>query len=253
MKFGIMDGILGSEDSEVFERGKRLGFDGIEIDLKISHLRDSKNDRGSRLRELSQKHGLPIPSAVLSEHNSGGIATWWRGAVADEEIRLAIDFMATIGATTLLVPFFFFNEPKGATHRRAVAERIKPLAEHAGKRGVWFAFEGVNRAEELREMAAQIKCDHFGVYFDMANVTWCDHDAPSEIRALGSLIRQSHAKEANKFTGDAHLGAGRVNHAACADAFKAIGYDRWIVLETPRGTDEEIKSDLAFSRRIYCR
>ena len=101
------------------------------------------------------------------------------------------------------------------------------------------------------EMARQIGSDHFGVYYDVANTTWCDRDAPAEIRALGSLLRQAHAKEAKVFTGDARLGTGRVDHAACAVALKAIGYDRWIVLETPGGSDAEITGDLAFARKTY--
>jgi sugar phosphate isomerase/epimerase len=251
MKFGVMDAVLGTKtDADAFARAKRIGCDGIEINLSIKHLRDASDPRAAELQQLTQQHALPIPSTVLGEHNSGGLATWWRGRDADEEVRLALDFTARVGARVLLVPFFF-NEPKGKTHRDAVAERLKPLAAHADKIGVELAFEGVNRAEHLVEMARQIASPAFGVYFDMANVTWCELDAPNEIRTLGTLVKQSHAKEAKTFTGDARLGAGKVDHAGCATAFKSVGYDKWLVLETPSGTDQEIAGDLATARRFY--
>ncbi len=254
MKFGIMDAVLGTKtDTDAFARAARIGVDGIEINLRVADLKNPSDRRADALRELAQQHRLAIPSTVLGEHNSGGVATWWRGADAEDEIRLAIDFTAAVGAKVLLVPFFFFNEPRGRAHRTAAAERIKPLAAHAHKLGVSFAFEGVASARHLLEMAATIDSPAFGIYFDMGNATWCDFDAPGEIRTLGSLIHQSHAKDAATFTGDARLGQGRVDHDACARAFREIGYDRWIVLETPAGTDEQIATDLAYARKVYAR
>ena len=252
MKFGIMDVTLGqSTDSDTFARAAQLGAEGVEINLKIADLRDPQSPRAVRLAALAQQYGISVPSTVLGEHNSGGLATWWRGKEADEEVRLALEFTASIGATTLLVPFFFFNEPKGRTHRVALAERIKPLAERAERVGVTFAYEGVTSAEQMLEMAERVASPAFGVYFDMANVTWCDLDAPAQIRALGSLLRQTHVKDARTFTGDARLGEGRVDHLACAAAFRSIGYDRWMVLETQGGKDAEISGDLAAARRVY--
>lgn len=248
MKFGAMDGVIGKADVDTLQRAKRLGFDGVEINLKIS---DLETDRWKRLAGEALALGLEIPSAVLGEHNSGGLATWWRGKDADEEVAAAVRATADLGASTLLVPFFFFNEPKGRTHRDAVANRLKPLCASAATLGVVIAFEGVVPAEHLIEMSQLIASPAFGVYVDPANMTWCDMDAPTQIRQLGNLVRQVHGKEAATYTGDARLGKGRVDHAACKQALREIGYDRWIVLETPGGTDDEVGGDLAFARKTY--
>jgi sugar phosphate isomerase/epimerase len=248
MKFGAMDEVLGKKGAELFARAKSLGMDGVEINLKISEL---KSDQWKTLARQAKDHGLEIPSAVLGEHNNGGLASWWRKKEADDEVRAALNATAEMGVSTLLVPFFFVNEPKGKTHRDAVADRLIPLCGEAQKLGIILAFEGVLAAKHLQEMAARINSPAFGVYFDPANMTWCDFDVPGEIRTLGKLLRQSHAKEARVFTGDARLGEGRVDHAVCAAALKSIGYDRWIVLETPVGTDAEVGADLAFARKHY--
>lgn len=251
MRFGAMDGVLGRNDAEAFARARRLGLDGVEVNLRVAELRDAACARPAALRRLSEEQSLAIPSLCLGEHNSGGVATWWRGSDAEEEIRLAIDWAGRLGAETLLVPFFFFNEPKGAAHRKALAERLRPLVELAATRGVTIAYEGVLPARHLLEMAGLVGTGGFGVYFDVANAAWCDLDPAAEILALGALLRQCHAKEATAFTGDARLGEGRVDHAACAAALRSIGYDRWIVLETPGGADDDIARDIAFARRTY--
>jgi sugar phosphate isomerase/epimerase len=252
MKLGAMDIVLGNgADAANFERARRLGLAGVEVNLRVAELKQPDCGRPGELAKLSEKHGVAIPSLVLGEHNSGGLATWWRGREADEEVSAALRWGALLKAKTLLVPFFFLNEPKGKTHRAAVAERLKPLCGEAERGGVVLAFEGVLRAEHLKEMADLIGSPAFGVYFDVANITWCDLDPVAEIRALGSLIRQVHAKEAKVFTGDARLGEGRVDHVACAAALREIRYDRWLVLETPGGGDEEVARDIAFARRVY--
>jgi sugar phosphate isomerase/epimerase len=248
MRFGAMDGVLNQTGEALFARAKSIGLDGVEINLKIS---DLKTDHWKKLADLARKHALDIPSAVLGEHNSGGLATWWRGSDADQEVIEALNATRDLGASTLLLPFFFFNEPKGKTHRDAVADKLKPICAHAQSVGVVLAFEGVNPADQMLEMAARINSPAFGVYFDPANMTWCEFDAPTQIRTLGKLLRQTHAKEADIFTGDARLGQGKVDHAACAAALKSVGYDRWVVLETPGGTDAEIASDLAYARKMY--
>jgi sugar phosphate isomerase/epimerase len=252
MKLGAMDVVLKpGEDAAVFERARRLGLDGVEINLRVADLSEAEHPRLRALRDLAQTHQIAIPSTVLEEHNNGGLASWWRGGDADEEVRQGIRWTAALGAKVLLVPFFFVNEPKGRTHRAAVAKRLRPLCAEAETAGVTVAFEGVMSAVLLREMADDIASGGFGVYFDVANCTWWDGDAPAEIQTLGPLLAQCHAKEALVFTGDARLGAGRVDHAACATALRAIGYDRWIVLESPPGEDEQVAQDVAFARRVY--
>ena len=73
----------------------------------------------------------------------------------------------------------------------------------------------------------------FGCYFDLANVVAGGMDSATEIRALGPLIRRVHFKDARVTAGDCPPGLGWVDFAASSEALDEIGYDGWVVLETP--------------------
>ena len=251
MKLGSMDCVLAAQVPDAFKRAARLGLQGVEVNLSIKPLLAGDRSQIETARRASVETGVQVVSAVLGEHNHGGLATWWRGSEAEEELQHAIRATAAMGASDLLVPFFFFNEPKGRVHRAAVARRIRPLCELAADQGVRFCFEGVLTADQLLELIGLVDHDRFGVYYDPANATWCDYDIAAEARRLGRHLLRTHLKEAATFTGDARLGQGRVNHAAYAAALKDIGYTGWFVLETPAGDDAEVTADIAFARRAY--
>ncbi len=252
MKLGVMDNVIeASSDAERFAAAASIGLAGIEVNLRIAECRTPGHPRFAELRELSTKRAIPICSTVLGEHNSGGLATWWRGAEADDEVRIAVDRTADFGAPLLLLPFFFFNEPKGKTHRAAVVERLKPLAAYAADRNVIVAYEGVMPAHQLAEMIDAVGSTHLGIYYDVANMTWCDANPADEIRLLGNRIRQMHIKDALTFTGDVRPGAGRVDWVAIRDAVQSVGYDGWLVLETPSAKPQVLREDQAFVRKIF--
>ena len=243
MNFGAMDNVFGKTRPPAFERAAALGFEGVEVNLKPEDLED-----GGPLRRDVEAAGLPVPSLVLGRHNHGGIAAPWLAEKAAREIETAVDLCSTLGVKTLLVPFFFWNEPKGRRHRDDVAAKLKPLCNAAAGRGVTIAYEGVMRADHLREMATQIG-DGFGVYYDPANLAWCDLDPAAEFRTLGDLVVAAHVKDTDAFAGDARLGEGRVDHAAVAAAMREVGYDGWLTLETKGG--DATADELAFARRVY--
>ncbi len=81
-------------------------------------------------------------------------------------------------------------------------------------------------------------------------------DLPTGIRNLGqSAIGGIHFKDV-KMTAppeyNVRLGEGNVDFRAVAQSLKAIGYDGWIVLETPAGDEplSNAKADLAFARSV---
>jgi sugar phosphate isomerase/epimerase len=252
MKLGAMDNVIkGSNDAERFAKAASIGLAGIEINLPVAECGQPDHPRIAELLALSEEYSVTICSTVLGEHNSGGLATWWRGEEADAEVRRAVDRTAALGAPLMLLPFFFFNEPKGSTHRQAVVERLKPLARYAEDRDVVIAYEGVTPAAQLAEMIDAVGSPAMGVYYDVANMTWCDADPATEVRLLGDRIRQIHIKEARTFTGDARPGAGRVDWVAYRDALASIGFDGWMVLESPAAEPEVLRQDQRFVRRIF--
>jgi sugar phosphate isomerase/epimerase len=71
------------------------------------------------------------------------------------------------------------------------------------------------------------------VYYDFGNGLSLGSVPQREIARLGKRIAQVHAKD----PGGEYMGEGWVNMAAVSGALKAIGYDGWLVLETPATDD----------------
>ncbi len=62
-----------------------------------------------------------------------------------------------------------------------------------------------------------------------------------------------HFKDARVTAGDCPLGLGSVDFAESARALDEIGYDGWIVLETPPAPAELVARDLSFARSVLSR
>jgi sugar phosphate isomerase/epimerase len=116
---------------------------------------------------------------------------------------------------------------------------------------VTLCFEGSLAAPAVLGLAERAGSPAFGVTFDLANPIVAGLDPPQEARALAPLIRRVHVKDTRERRGDCRPGEGRVDFAACAGALDEIGYDGWLVLETPPGPPEAVARDLAFTRAAF--
>jgi sugar phosphate isomerase/epimerase len=250
---GVMNAVLAApDDAEAFRRAKRLGFLGVEVDVSRADL--ASTERLERLRRLSADTGLAIPSLVLGEHSDlGGIADRDPNvaAAARDDVERAVAWAAALGADLILVPFFGRAELTDDEDVARAADAFRPLCEAAGARGVTLCYEGTLPAAGIRALAARVASPWFGCYVDLANVVPRGMDTATEIRSLGSLIRRVHVKDVHLQVGDARPGLGRVDFDACARALGEIGYDGWLVLETPSGPPELVGRDLAFARSAF--
>lgn len=251
MRLGAVEYLVrGADEMATFQQARRLGFEGVEVMLAREDLRAAGQGRLKRLQQARQTSGLAVPSLMLGEHNHGGLASADPAvaAAAAEDIRQAIRWAVELGAEVILVPFFFQGEiVTEADFERAVQgfRRLCPLASEAGVR---LCYEGTLPANEIRRMAAEVGSEAFGCYFDLANVVWRGMDTAAEIRALGDLVRQVHMKDTRVGPGDCPPGLGLVDYVESARALREIGFDGWIVMETPAGPAELIARDVSFTR-----
>lgn len=255
MKLGVMQVVVGgADDAAVFARARRLEFEGVEVELAAADLTGASDARLEAVLAAREQTGLSVPSVCLGYLNEAGFVAEPKAAPQRvAEIRVGIEWAERVGAKVMLLPFFFRNDPKGNAEQVArVAQILSPLCHEASERGVTLCYEGTLAAEELVEMAQRADCEKgFGVYFDLANVVWVGMDGPEQIRKLGKLIRQVHMKETKVGPGDVRPGLGRVDYAGSAKALAEIGYDGWLVMETPGGEDEAMAEDAAFARRVF--
>ncbi len=256
MRAAVMDTVIGGHDDlETFVRARQIGFAGVEITAARLDLRDPKTMRLEALRRAQHATGLEIHALVLGEHNErGGAADESADAAsqAREDIVDAIKWAHVLGAQVILVPFFMRSELQSETDVDRAAQAFRELCPIAGERGVTLCYEGTLPAQEILGLAARVGSGAFGVYFDLANpLAKRGLDVPSEIRALGHLVRRVHLKDTRVVSGDCRPGTGRVDFAECARALSEIGYDGWLTFETPPAPPPLISRDLSFARTVF--
>jgi sugar phosphate isomerase/epimerase len=248
-----MDAVVrAADDEETFARAMRLGFAGVEVIASRDDLHSP--DRLESLQRSSTATGVAVPSLVLGEHSD-------RGGIADAELLIAerarddveraIDLAAELGAGAILLPFFGRAELIDEADVDRAAAAFQPLCEPAGERGVTLCYEGTLPADRIRMLAERVGSRAFGCYFDLANPVPRGMDSATEIRALGELVRRVHFKDARVQSADCRPGLGLVDFRASSEALTAIGYDGWLVLETPPGPPELVGRDLAFARSVF--
>jgi sugar phosphate isomerase/epimerase len=244
--------VRASDDEETFARAKRLGFAGVEVDPSRDELQSG--DRLETLRQARAASRLGVPSIVLGEHSDRGGISDTEPLVAErarDDVARAIDWAGELGAGAILLPFFGRAELIEEADVERASAALRPLCELAGERGVMLCYEGTLPAIRIRVLADRIASRAFGCYFDLANPVVRGLDSASEIRSLGELVRRVHFKDARVSAGDCPPGLGRVDYAASFEALCEIGYDGWLVLETPPGPPELISRDLAFARSVF--
>jgi sugar phosphate isomerase/epimerase len=248
MKVGVLDSVIGGRDDlDRFERARSIDCAGIEVMLLRTHLRGT--EKPGSLRAAQAATGLEIPTFVLDEHNFGGIASPDASvaAAAADDVRTAIAWAAELGVGAVLIPFFVEAELRDdAAFERAVAA-FRALCPLAVERGVVLAYEGTLPAARVRALAERVGSPGFGCYFDLANLVVRGLDPPTEIRQLGDLICRVHVKDLRARKNDCHPGLGRVDFPECAAALAGIGYDGWLVLETPAAPLPVVARDVAFT------
>jgi sugar phosphate isomerase/epimerase len=256
MRAAVMDTVIGGcDDAEVFARAKQIGCAGVEITAARDDLRDSSAARLVELSRAMEATGLEVHAIVLDEHNEvGGLADESVDVAsrAADDVRDAIGWAHELAASVILVPFFMRSELDSEAHVDRAAAAFRSLCPIAGERGVTLCYEGTLPAREILSLGASVGSDAFGVYFDLANpLAKRGLDVPSEISALGHLIRRVHLKDTRETAGDCRPGTGRVDFRECARALSEVGYDGWLTLETPPAPPPLIARDLSFARTVF--
>jgi sugar phosphate isomerase/epimerase len=253
MRFGVLNTVIGGADErDTFSRARWAGFAGVELDLTRSELRSAACLR--RHAAAARESGLAVPSLVLGEHNLGGIASADAQVAAEArcDVRDAIAWAVELGAAVILVPFFSHALLRSDDDLARAADAFAALCRRAAASGVALCYEGLLSAERIRALAREVASPAFGCYADLANPLRVALDPGAELRTLGELVRQVHVKDVRAADGGlAHPGHGSVDFEDCAAALAEIGYDGWLVLETPAAPPPVVRRDLAFTQVAF--
>jgi sugar phosphate isomerase/epimerase len=258
MKIGILEDCLGHPWTTAFAEAAAVGFDGVELGVKGDYAEtelwsgEGREALARRAREASAE----IASLCLH--------SFWQFSFAnpDETVRAtaqtittsAIRFAAELGVSAILVPVTPGPDVEAAEGTRRWIEEMKKCAPMAEEHQVRLGLENVGRgygksAAELCHLADSVGSRGVGVYYDVGNATAFGNDPVEEIHQLGERIVQVHVKD---WGGGPLLGEGRVQLAESIAVLRDIGYDGYLVLETP-ATDHPRQAathNLAFVRGL---
>lgn len=259
MKIGIRNGSMGfPEMADLFEQAAQIGFDGVELDIRADYEEEPVlTDEGrEEIRRLSADTGVEVPTLCIG-------ALWkYSPAATDEELlrtarhllRASIEAAADLGCGWILVPVTPAEEELSHEECRArwirEMKAVAPLAEEAG---VILCLENVGRgcgrsAEDLAALVEGVGSPNVLTYYDIGNACAFGHDAVEEIRMLAERIGVVHVKDREADL----LGQGIVDIPGCVDVLREVGYDGWLILETP-ATDDPLEAgnyNLAYLRDV---
>ena len=127
---------------------------------------------------------------------------------------------------------------------------LKDIAPKAEKQGVRIGLESYLSAEDNMRLLERVGSPAVMVYYDVGNSTDKGRNVYREIRLLGKLICELHAKD-NGYM----LGRGRIDFAKVRRALDDIQYRGWIQIEaaTPHGLVPDYTADRKFLKKLFPR
>lgn len=254
MKYGIRSGMLGEPLEKEFASAKELGFDGIEFCIGSNYKNELLWTEGGveKLKSLSIKNEIEIcslsPGVFASLHPA--LPDDNKRAEGIEMMKYVIELCQPLETKWILVPMFprDVNDWSNETWDR-LFDGFKILAEVAERYDVVLGIESTFSADDLLKIFDEVGSEHLCAYYDIGNMTHLGKDIVQEIMKLGKKICMFHIKD----TDGNMLGEGRVDFKGFSEAVKEVGYDGYLVLETPRGSDpkKSAAQNLSFTRKLF--
>jgi sugar phosphate isomerase/epimerase len=215
-----------------------LGVDGIELFVRPEDVPTFLQDgAGARaLGDRARQAGVPVRSLCLTfmprAEDRLADTDEPKRARAVGQAAAAIERCADVGGQVVLFPGLPPADDAAAVD--AYARSVQELAPRAEALGLRIGLESGYTAEQVEMMLGRIgKPGVVGDYFDLGNAAGRGMDPAAEVRSRGRAIVQVHVKGVR----GAGLDAGTVDLAAVKQALADIGYDDWLLLETPAGED----------------
>lgn len=254
MKFGAMDYVLAKPWTEVFDEAARLGFDGVELMMRMDTFYASEvwspNGRKA-LMERSRGAGVEIASVCM-----GGVAGLMTDPEKHEEgVKVLADlrrFCDRLDSRVILFPMAKQSDQSEAEAMRLWRDGFIAAFERSADAKALVGMESVGQigrsAEQLLATIEAVGSPVLGVYFDVGNAAYQGMDPVEQMEKLGKHVVQIHAKEIG-----AEMGEGKLNFPAIFGAIKKIGFDGYLVLETEAGEDPAANAarNLAFVKEHF--
>ena len=249
-KIGVCDWTIGKRsDPASLEVAKRIGLDGVQVDIGRGQDDLPLFDPGLQQKyiEARQTHEIEIASLALGVLND---IPYKSDPRAELWVDKSIDVCKMLGVNVVLVAFFgngdLRNDEKGTD---MVVERFKKVAPKAEDAGVTLAIESWLGGAKHHELVTRVDSPAVKIYYDVANSNKAGYDIYMEIRGLGKLICEFHAKDYDDL-----YGKGSIDFPRVRQAMDDIRYRGWLIMEgtkMPLGVEESCRYDAEYLRSIF--
>jgi sugar phosphate isomerase/epimerase len=250
MKYGIMEsfrmhhtqmeyGLTANGDRvSLFSKAADLGFHGIELGIGLDYREDplwtGEGDTRQKIKESVQKTEVQAASICLHLLNYAENSPASREAAHRETAREIIiktaEACGQIGISVILVPFFGTAALKSEEQVQLLISEMGHLAPVAADNEVCLGLETALKAPDMVRIVESVSSDYVQVYFDTGNTAGIGYDVVEEIKGLDRYIVQTHIKDDPSTR---MLGEGKIDFKEAIKAFKVIGFDGYLMLETP--------------------
>jgi len=249
-KLAVCDWTVGkTTDPASFEVAKRIGIDGVQVDCgrADNDLPLFDADLQRRFLDESLRQDIEIASLAMGVLNN---VPYKSDPRAERWVDQAIDAAEALGVNVILLAFFgngdLRNDKDGVDE---VVRRLRQVAPKAQEAGVTLGVESWLSAEQHMDIIERVGSPAVKVYYDVANSNMAGYDIYAEIRQLGGLICEFHAKDYDDL-----YGKGSIDFKKVRAAMDDIGYRGWIVMEgtkMPLGVEESCRYDARYLRGIF--
>jgi len=223
---------------EVLSSSKKVGFDGVELNLSEEMLKLNRGERAT-IHDKANSLGLELPSLCTS--------LFWKYNLASpdehirrksiEIIRYGCEFASDIGAKVfLVVPAVATREVSYVDmwdlSKKSIIEASRFAEEHGviiGVENVWNKF--LYSPLEFRRFIEEINHPNVKVYFDVGNVFFLGF--PEQwIKHLADLIVCVHVKDFQLSTLQFRpIFEGDIQWQGVMRALKEVGYNGYLNVE----------------------
>jgi sugar phosphate isomerase/epimerase len=249
-KLGVCDWTVGkTSHPESFDVAKRIGLDGVQVDFGRGEDDLPLFDAGLQQDILGhvEQSGLEVASLAMGVLNN---IPYKSDPRAERWVDRAIDVCEVMRTNIILLAFFGNGDLKNdAPGTDGTVARLKNIASKAEKAGVTLAIESWLSAAEHRAIIDRVGSPAVKVYYDVGNSNKMGYDIYEEIRVLGRLICQFHAKDYDDL-----YGKGSIDFPRVRESMDAVGYRGWLVMEgvkMPLGVEASCRYDADYLRTVF--
>jgi L-ribulose-5-phosphate 3-epimerase len=250
-KIGACDWSIGKMDDPVaFELARQIGLDGVQVSMgtEANHMHLRQAEVQGKFKEAAKTAGLEVASLAIGELNN---IPYKSDPRTIDWVSDSIDVCQALGVRVVLLAFFGnddLRDDKAGVDE--VVRRLKAVAPKAEKAGISLGIESWLSANQHLEILDRVGSKAVRVYYDVCNSNDRGYAIYKEIRQLGKLICEFHAKENGTL-----LGQGKIDFKKVRAAMDDIEYTGWIQIEgaVPPGQSilESYLSNCKFMRGIF--